>query len=168
MSPHRHWKTNQVLSVDVHHNVPDPRHHTTRFHRGHLHAALLEHVPRDSIHLNKKVARAEANADEVALFFEDGSTAKGDVLIGADGIRSVCLSLSLSFSGDFNFILTRNQRVRQSFNPGYQLRFTGKVFIRAVFPVELVEGQIPGLPADSMHWVGNSLINQSIFFIFLL
>jgi salicylate hydroxylase len=84
-----------VVSVDVHHNVPDPRHHTTRFHRAHLHATLCEHVPRERIHLNKKLARAEANADEVVLFFEDGSRTKGDVLIGADGIRSVLLILFL-------------------------------------------------------------------------
>lgn len=84
-----------MVSVDVHHNVPDPRHHTTRFHRAHLHATLCEHVPRERIHLNKKLARAEANADEVVLFFEDGSRTKGDVLIGADGIRSVLLILFL-------------------------------------------------------------------------
>lgn len=84
-----HWKTDQVISVDTHTDVPDPRHHTTRFHRGHLHAALLEHVPRNIIHLNKRVKRAEATHDGVYLHFEDGSSAHGHVLIGADGIRSV-------------------------------------------------------------------------------
>lgn len=84
-----HWKTNQVISVDTHTDVPDPRHHTTRFHRGHLHAALVEHVPRNIIHLGKRIQRAEATQDGVSLHFEDGSSAHGDVLIGADGIRSV-------------------------------------------------------------------------------
>lgn len=84
-----HWKTDQVISVDTHTDVPDPRHHTTRFHRGHLHAALLEHVPRNIIHLNKRVKRAEATHHGVSLHFEDGSSAHGHVLIGADGIRSV-------------------------------------------------------------------------------
>jgi salicylate hydroxylase len=69
--------------------VPNPRHHTTRFHRGHLHAALQEHVPRDSVHLGKKVARAAATDDGVTLYFEDGTQAHGDLLIGADGIKSV-------------------------------------------------------------------------------
>jgi 2-polyprenyl-6-methoxyphenol hydroxylase-like FAD-dependent oxidoreductase len=85
-----HWKTDQVVSTDTHTNVPDPRHHTTRFHRSHLHSALLEHVPRESVHLGKRIVRAEANREGVSLYFEDGSSAHGDVLIGADGIRSVC------------------------------------------------------------------------------
>lgn len=77
------------MSVDTHRNVSDPRHQTTRFHRGHIHAALLEHVPAGSIHLGKRIERAEANNDGVTLFFDDGSSAHGDILIGADGIRSV-------------------------------------------------------------------------------
>ncbi|KAJ5976034.1 hypothetical protein N7481_009741 [Penicillium waksmanii] len=129
----RHWKTDQVISVDTHTNVPNPRHHTTRFHRGHLHAALLEHVPRESIHLGKKLNLAEADKNGVTLHFEDGSSAQGDVLIGADGIRSV---------------------VRKSFLPDYKLRFSGKVFMRSTFDASLVEGKIPNLPSDSMHWWG--------------
>ncbi|KAJ5959323.1 uncharacterized protein N7479_006473 [Penicillium vulpinum] len=129
----RHWKTDQVVSIDTHTNVSNPRHHTTRFHRGHVYSALLEHVPRESIHLSKKIARVEADQDGVSLYFEDGSSAHGDILIGADGIRS---------------------RVRQSFIPDYKLRFSGKVFMRATFDASLVEGKIPDLPADSMHWWG--------------
>ncbi|KAJ5136270.1 hypothetical protein N7448_004824 [Penicillium atrosanguineum] len=129
----RHWKTDQIVSFDTHANVPDPCHHTTRFHRGHLHSALLKHVNSRSIHLNKKVARAEVSQDGVSLYFEDGSSAHGDILIGADGIRS---------------------RVRQSFIPEYKLRFTGKVFMRSTFDASLVDGNVPDLPADSIHWWG--------------
>ncbi|CAG8899293.1 unnamed protein product [Penicillium egyptiacum] len=129
----RHWKTDQVVSIDTHTNVPNPRHHTTRFHRGHLHSALLEHVPRESIHLGKKIVRAEADQGGVSLYFEDGGNAHGDILIGADGIRS---------------------SVRQSFIPDYKLRFSGKIFMRATFDASLVAGKIPDLPADSIHWWG--------------
>ncbi|KAJ5888522.1 hypothetical protein N7495_008563 [Penicillium taxi] len=129
----RHWKTNQVLSVDTHNKVDRGDHHTTRFHRAHLHAALLEHVPRESIHLGKRLVRAEASKNGVSVFFEDGTSAQGDVLIGADGIRS---------------------KVRQSFNPDYKLIFSGKVLMRSTFDTSLVEGKIPNLPADSMHWLG--------------
>ncbi|KAJ5918701.1 hypothetical protein N7454_009845 [Penicillium verhagenii] len=128
----RHWKTDQVISVDTHTNVPNPRHHTTRFHRGHLHAALLEHVSRDSIHLGKKIIHAEVGQGGVLLQFEDGSRASGDILIGADGLKS---------------------KVRQSFIPDYKLRFSGKVFMRSTFDASLVE-KIPNLPADSLHWWG--------------
>lgn len=75
--------------MDTFDNVPDRRHQTARFHRGHIHAALAKHVPREWIHLNKKISRAESNNDGVVLHFEDGSSAYGDILIGADGIRSV-------------------------------------------------------------------------------
>ncbi|KAL3476604.1 hypothetical protein BJX99DRAFT_258354 [Aspergillus californicus] len=130
---YRHWKTNQVVSVDTHNDVPDPRHHTTRFHRGHLHAALLDHVPREFIHLGKNLVQAEVNESGVSLHFEDGTSAHGDVLIGADGLKS---------------------KVRQSFIPDYKLRFTGKVFMRSTFDASLVEGKVPDLPIDSVHWWG--------------
>lgn len=50
-------------------------------------------------------------------------------------------------------LLTQVQSVRQSFVPDYKLRFSGKVFMRATFDASLVEGKIPDLPADSIHWV---------------
>ncbi|KAK1237270.1 hypothetical protein MKX08_002895 [Trichoderma sp. CBMAI-0020] len=130
---YRHWKTNQVVSVDTFGNVPDPRHQTARFHRGHIHAALAKHIPKEWIHLNKKISHAESNNDGVVLHFEDGSSAHGDILIGADGIRS---------------------QVRAAFFPDYKLRFSGKVFMRSTFDASLVEGKIPDLPADAAHWWG--------------
>ena len=54
-----------------------------------MHSALLEHVRKESIHLGKKITRAEADEAGVSLYFEDGTSAHGDILIGADGIRSV-------------------------------------------------------------------------------
>ncbi|KAJ5082726.1 hypothetical protein N7532_011769 [Penicillium argentinense] len=126
----RHWKTDQVISADTYTNVPNPRHRTTRFHRGHLHAALFEHVPSRFIHLGKRLTRAEANQNGVTLHFEDGSEAHGDILIGADGICS------------------------KSFVADYKLQFSGKVFMRSTFDDSLVEGKIPSLPTDSMHWWG--------------
>ncbi|KAJ4158355.1 uncharacterized protein LMH87_008885 [Akanthomyces muscarius] len=130
---YRHWKSNQVVSVDTHTKVSDRRHLTTRFHRGHLHAALLGHVPKSSIHLNKRIARADVNQNDAVLFFEDGTEAHGDILIAADGIRS---------------------KVRQSLLPDYHLEFTGKVFMRSTFDASMLEGKIPDLPLDAVHWWG--------------
>lgn len=144
-----HWKTDQVISVDTHKDVPDPRHHTTRFHRGHLHAALLEHVPRESIHLGKKINYAEVDHDGVSLHFEDGTCAFGHILIGADGIRSVRGRTLLADCAPSN----KEKKVRQSFIPDYKLRFSGKIFMRSTFDASLVESNIPNLPADSLHWV---------------
>lgn len=129
---YRHWKTNEVVSDDRFVNVPDHRHQTARFHRGHLHQALLEHVPRENIHLSKDVRHAEADANGVILYFEDGTSAKGDILVGADGLRS---------------------KVRVAFNPGHTLHWTGRTLFRSTFDASLVEG-IQDLPLDSTHWWG--------------
>lgn len=101
-----------MVSVDTFVNVSDRRHQTTRFHRGHIHAALLEHVPKDHIHLNKKISRAEASDDGVILHFEDGSSAYGDLLIGADGIRSVrkCFLRIFRFL-DSNISISKSERL---------------------------------------------------------
>ncbi|KAE8141387.1 hypothetical protein BDV38DRAFT_279285 [Aspergillus pseudotamarii] len=129
---YRHWKTNEVIHQDYFDNVTVRRHETARFHRGHLHAALLEHVPSERIHLSKTVVSAEASHDKVTLHFVDGTSAQGDILIGADGIHS---------------------KVRKSFVPDHQLFSTGKVFLRSTFDASLV-AHIRDLPLDSTHWWG--------------
>ncbi|KAE8314007.1 hypothetical protein BDV41DRAFT_587725 [Aspergillus transmontanensis] len=85
---YRHWKTNEVIHQDYFADVTDRHHETARFHRGHLHAALLEHVPSERIHLGKTVVSADASNDKVTLHFADGTSAYGDILVGADGIHS--------------------------------------------------------------------------------
>ncbi|GAB1207822.1 hypothetical protein APSETT445_006557 [Aspergillus pseudonomiae] len=85
---YRHWKTNEVIHQDYFADVSLRRHETARFHRGHLHAALLEHVPLERIHLGKTVVSADTSHDKVTLHFADGTSTQGDVLIGADGIHS--------------------------------------------------------------------------------
>ncbi|OAP55242.1 salicylate hydroxylase, variant [Fonsecaea erecta] len=129
---YRHWKTNEIVSVDHFEAVADLRHHTARFHRAHLHQALLQHVPRELIHLNKKVIGARVGDNTASLEFQDGTTAVGDLLIGADGI---------------------NSKVRKAFVPHFQLSYTNRTALRATFDLSLVK-HIPDLPADSTHWWG--------------
>jgi len=87
---YRHWKTNEVIGKDEHIDVKEWLHHTTRFHRGHLHGKLVEHVPRESIKLGKKVSGIDIEEQRVTVHFQDGTTIKTDVVVGADGLRSVC------------------------------------------------------------------------------
>jgi salicylate hydroxylase len=90
---YRHWKTNEIIGEDFYENVSEPLHYTARFHRGHLQQALLKHIPRDIIHLKKKLVSATADPRVgVKIQFRDGNTATADILIGADGIRSVSAS----------------------------------------------------------------------------
>jgi salicylate hydroxylase len=87
---YRHWKTNEVIGKDIHENVTEYLHHTARYHRGHLHQALLKNVPSDIIHLNKRLVSATANPnDGVVLEFQDGTIVTADILLGADGLHSV-------------------------------------------------------------------------------
>ncbi|MEQ1647778.1 MAG: FAD binding domain-containing protein [Hyphomicrobiaceae bacterium] len=49
---------------------------------------LRVRVPNDRYHLGKALMRVEQGRDEVAAYFEDGTSIAADLLIGADGIRS--------------------------------------------------------------------------------
>ena len=58
-------------------------------HRGQLQQILLQHLPDTPIHVNKRLNSVQQLlGGKVIAFFEDGSQAESDVLIGADGLRS--------------------------------------------------------------------------------
>ena len=87
---YRHWKTNEIVGKDMNDNVTEHLHCTARYHRGHLHRSLLENVPRDIIHLRKRLVSAKADPNEgVVLDFKDGTLVTADILVGADGLHSV-------------------------------------------------------------------------------
>src|SRR3954454_3289402 len=63
-----------------------------QFHRADLLAAMLarlREVGGDVVRLKSRVISYEESADGVAIFFQDGSSAHGDLLVGADGVRSL-------------------------------------------------------------------------------
>jgi 2-polyprenyl-6-methoxyphenol hydroxylase-like FAD-dependent oxidoreductase len=55
---------------------------------GRLYSALRDPLPADCYRLNMALQRVEQDAVGVTAVFADGSRARGDLLIGADGIRS--------------------------------------------------------------------------------
>ena len=60
-------------------------------HRADLHEILANAVQKMKpgvVHLNKRATHFEETAESVELFFDDGTNAKGDVLVGADGVKS--------------------------------------------------------------------------------
>lgn len=64
-----------------------------RTQRTKLQAVLLSGVEPGVIHLSKKLTRVEdRGAAGVELYFKDGTSSVADLVVGADGIRSVCYS----------------------------------------------------------------------------
>ncbi|OKL59951.1 hypothetical protein UA08_04936 [Talaromyces atroroseus] len=130
---YRHWKTGEVIATDVHKTVTTKRHFTARYHRAHLHKALLENVPSEIVHLGKKIVHIEVEVEGggVTLSFEDGTTAEADICIGADGLHS---------------------NVRKAFVPTHTLRATGWVALRSTLESSLLNGI--DFPEDAAHWIG--------------
>jgi 2-polyprenyl-6-methoxyphenol hydroxylase-like FAD-dependent oxidoreductase len=53
-----------------------------------LYRALLDALPAESYRLGKRLVRVEQDGDGVTAVFADGTRERGDLLIGADGVRS--------------------------------------------------------------------------------
>jgi 2-polyprenyl-6-methoxyphenol hydroxylase-like FAD-dependent oxidoreductase len=53
-----------------------------------LYRALLDALPPQNYRLGKKLTRVTQDADSVTAMFADGTSERGDLLIGADGVRS--------------------------------------------------------------------------------
>jgi salicylate hydroxylase len=102
-------------------------------HRADLLAALADMFPAERVALGKRAQSITPDAEGVDLRFEDGSSARVGVLIGADGIHSA---------------------VRSAMFGAESPRFTGIVAYRAVVPAERVAG-VPNLGAFTKWWGPN-------------
>ncbi len=79
----------------------------------------------DAVHFDKRFERYERRADgRIVAFFEDGSTAEGNVLVAADGV---------------------NSRVRQQYLPGNDPVDTGAISLGGRIP--LTDGVMAMIPA---------------------
>jgi salicylate hydroxylase len=58
-------------------------------HRSDFLTLLFDALPRGAVALGHRCVQLEDQADRIRLFFANGATAEADVVIGADGIRSV-------------------------------------------------------------------------------
>lgn len=57
-------------------------------HRGDLHALQMTALKPGSVHFNKRLASLDEGGSDVLLRFADGTQARADIVIGADGINS--------------------------------------------------------------------------------
>jgi 2-polyprenyl-6-methoxyphenol hydroxylase-like FAD-dependent oxidoreductase len=83
-----------------------------------LYRALLDALPAASYQFGKRLTRIEQDARSVTAIFADGTSARGDLLVGADGVRST---------------------VRAQFLPDVEPNYAGYVAWRAV----LDEADVP-------------------------
>lgn len=109
-------------------------------HRGDLLKALEAKLPDSALRLGSKVAGVEASEQPV-IHFKDGSSAKMDLVIGADGIHSA---------------------VRRSLFGDDSPEFTGLVSYRAVVPRSAVPG-VENLDAFTKWW-GETADSQVVVF----
>jgi salicylate hydroxylase len=86
-------------------------------HRADLHAALRSLVPDGVVHLGVRCVGVAHVAGGAAARFADGTEVEGDIVIGADGVRSA---------------------VREALFGADVPRFTGQVCWRAMLPIEAV------------------------------
>lgn len=103
-----------------------------RVRRTRLQSALISKVPDGVIKLNKKLSSLEKLENGcILLVFEDGTEAISDLVVGGDGIRSVCLHSPMP--PFLTCVLTHFQVVREHIFPDHSIRFTGqlqKIIIR--------------------------------------
>ncbi len=91
----RNGKTGEILSSRVSPSSPDvPA--SVRTQRTALQKALLAHVPPGVIKLRKRLLSiVDLGQEGVRLHFEDGEEVISDLVVGADGIRSVRVNITL-------------------------------------------------------------------------
>jgi salicylate hydroxylase len=95
----------------------------------------------EAVHLGRRVAEVNQSGGKVRLRFEDGGTAAGDALIGADGVRSV---------------------IRRELFGGGKPRFFGMIAWRAVVPIERVPPQISRDKATNWIGVGGHVVHYPL------
>ncbi len=111
-----HWQDGRLLlEVDRSKTFETYKAHYVYIHRADLHQILVQAAEARGgrIVLGKRLDEVDTHSEQPSMHFEDGSTAKADLIIGADGLKS---------------------RIRQLFDP-VAPHFTGHIAFRALAPV---------------------------------
>jgi salicylate hydroxylase len=129
----RRWQDGRVLGREelgdsIENSYGAPYYH---FHRADLIALLAGAFGRNEIKLGRRLVGVEQDQRGVTAHFEDGTSERGDLLIGADGIHS---------------------KVRERLFGEEKPRFSGQIAYRGLAPAERVAHL--GLPLDVTNWVG--------------
>ena len=127
----REWNTGEVTSAltlgrEVEERFGAPY---LFLHRADLHAAIESVVPQGIVRLGTKLTAFEQDGTGVELAFADGSRARADMVIGADGVHSF---------------------VRETLFGPEAPRFTGRVAYRTTFAASRLK--TPIAPARTKWW----------------
>jgi FAD-dependent urate hydroxylase len=92
---------------------------------------LVDAVGADNLHLGANCVRVEQNSSAATVYFQNGHTARGDVVIGADGIHSsvrnaVVGEVSPRYSGMANWVGVLPNDNLQPEHIGYEFLGEGK------------------------------------------
>jgi salicylate hydroxylase len=129
----RRWQDGRTLLLAPVQKLvgPSGEHLFYTVHRADMLAMLAEGLPADRLHLGHKVTAVTNSGERVELQFANGARASADIVIGADGIRSVVRQILLGPE-----------------NP----QFTGCIAYRGLVPTDRVP---PGeLHHESQLWLG--------------
>jgi len=126
-----HWRTGDVLMHTQRDGSFKKKYGAEYYqiHRADLHNALVEAVLANdpgAIHLNHTLAALKQDGGAVTAVFENGAAVTGDVLIGADGLRSVTRALIYGNEAP---------------------RFTGQAAFRGLIPAERVKAAMDAGPS---------------------
>ncbi|KAL2841588.1 hypothetical protein BJY01DRAFT_249515 [Aspergillus pseudoustus] len=130
---HRNGRTGELIASHGQGDTP-PHHLHARVFRSVLQKALLQNVNQSNLHLSTRLERITQHrlTGPVTLQFSSGQTDEVDLVIGADGVRSV---------------------VRQFAFPEHRIGYTGRTAYRGLIPTDKILA-IPGFPDAVTFWHG--------------